>query len=109
MTYTIPHYIKSNAKNYSKDIALREKKFGVWKTKDWQQCLEEIENITLGLHAKGITGKKTIAILGNNTPRWTLAEIAVQSLNLPKNSEVIIPNFTIFSNAIACLKNDLKN
>ena len=35
-------------------------------------------------------------------------EIAVQSLNLPKNSEVIIPNFTIFSNAIACLKNDLK-
>ena len=35
---------------------------------------------TLGLHAKGITGKKTIAILGNNTPRWTLAEIAVQSL-----------------------------
>ena len=80
MTHTIPHYIKSNAKNYPKDIALREKKFGVWKTKDWQQCLEEIENITLGLHAKGIIGKKTIAILGNNTPRWTLAEIAVQSL-----------------------------
>ena len=80
MTHTIPHYIQSNAKNYPKDIALREKKFGVWKTKDWQQCLEEIENITLGLHAKGITGKKTIAILGNNTPRWTLAEIAVQSL-----------------------------
>ena len=51
MTHTIPHYIKSNAKNYPKDIALREKKFGVWKTKDWQQCLEEIENITLGLHA----------------------------------------------------------
>ena len=35
-------------------------------------------------------------------------EVAVQSLNLPKQSEVIIPNFTIFSNAIACIKNDLK-
>ena len=35
-------------------------------------------------------------------------EVAVQSLNLPKNSEVLIPNFTIFSNAIACLKNNLK-
>ena len=35
-------------------------------------------------------------------------EVAIQSLNLPKNSEVIIPNFTIFSNAIACLKNNLK-
>ena len=31
MTHTIPHYIKSNAKNYPKDIALREKK--IW-------CLE---------------------------------------------------------------------
>jgi len=35
-------------------------------------------------------------------------EVAVQCLNLPKNSEIIIPNFTIFSNAIACLKNNLK-
>ncbi|WP_440635456.1 DegT/DnrJ/EryC1/StrS family aminotransferase [Candidatus Pelagibacter sp. HIMB1746] len=35
-------------------------------------------------------------------------EVAIQSLNLPKDSEVIIPNFTIFSNAIACLKNNLK-
>ncbi len=35
-------------------------------------------------------------------------EVAIQSLNLPKNSEVIIPNFTIFSNAIACIKNNLK-
>ena len=35
-------------------------------------------------------------------------EVAVQSLNLPKQSEVIIPNFTIFSNAIACIKNNLK-
>ena len=35
-------------------------------------------------------------------------EIAVQSLNLPKNSEVIIPNFTIFSNDFSGLKNNLK-
>lgn len=33
--------------------------------------------------------------------------VAVQSLNLPKNSEVIIPNFTIFSNALACIQNNL--
>ncbi len=84
MTHTIPHYIKSNAKNFPKDIAIREKKFGVWKTKDWKQCLEEIENITLGLYSKGITGKNTVAILGNNTPRWILAEISIQSLgNIP--------------------------
>ena len=34
-------------------------------------------------------------------------EIAIKSLNLKKNDEVIIPNFTIISNAIAVLKENL--
>jgi perosamine synthetase len=34
-------------------------------------------------------------------------EIAVKSLNLKKNDEIIIPNFTIISNAIAVLKENL--
>ena len=50
-------------------------------------------------------GHKYAVTVANGT---AALEIAVQSLNLPKNSEVIIPNFTIFSNAIACLKSDLK-
>ena len=80
MAHTIPHYIKRNAENFPKDIAIREKKFGIWKTKNWKNCYEEIQNITLGLHFKGVAAKNTVAILGNNTPRWTLAEIAIQSL-----------------------------
>ena len=35
-------------------------------------------------------------------------EIAVKSLNLKKNDEIIIPNFTIISNTIAALKENLK-
>ena len=50
-------------------------------------------------------GHKYAVTVANGT---AALEIAVQSLNLPKNSEVIIPNFTIFSNAIACLKNNLE-
>ena len=73
---------KSNATSYPKDIALREKKFGVWKTKDWQKRLEEIENITLGLHAKGIIGK-TIAILGNNTPDGRSQKLQCSSRQYP--------------------------
>jgi len=34
-------------------------------------------------------------------------EIAIKSLNLKKGDEVIIPNFTIISNAIAVLKENL--
>jgi perosamine synthetase len=35
-------------------------------------------------------------------------EIAVKSLNLKKDDEVIIPNFTIISNALAVIKSNLK-
>ena len=35
-------------------------------------------------------------------------EIAIKSLNLKKNDEIIIPNFTIISNALAVIKQNLK-
>ena len=35
-------------------------------------------------------------------------EIAIKSLNLKKGDEIIIPNFTIISNALAAIKQDLK-
>ena len=35
-------------------------------------------------------------------------EIAIKSLNLNKNDEVIIPNFTIISNALAVIKQNAK-
>ena len=59
---------------------MREKKFGVWKTKTWLQVYEEIQAITLALKNKGVKEKTTVGIIGNNTPRWIIAEIASQSL-----------------------------
>ena len=43
------------------------------------------------------------------TNRIEAIEIALKSLNLKKNEEAIFPNFTIISNTLATLKNDLKN
>ena len=43
------------------------------------------------------------------TNRIESLEIALKSLNLKKNEEAIFPNFTIISNTLATLKNDLKN
>ncbi len=80
MINTIPHYLKFNSENYAQYIAIREKKFGIWKTKSWSQCYDEVQRIALGLYSRGVKDKNTIAILGNNTPRWTLSELAIQSL-----------------------------
>ncbi|MDC3024109.1 AMP-binding protein [Alphaproteobacteria bacterium] len=77
---TIPHVIFFNSKNYPSDIAMREKKFGIWKTKTWLQIYEEMQAIALALRSKGIGPKTTVGVIGKNTPRWIIAEIASQSL-----------------------------
>jgi len=77
---TIPHLLKANSQEFSNDIALREKKFGIWKSMTWKQCYEEVKFISLGLKEKGIRKGSTIGLLGNNTPRWVLGEISAQSI-----------------------------
>lgn len=78
--FTIPDILKYNSKNFSNDIALREKKFGIWKTKTWKQCYDEVKYISLGLIEKKVLEGNVIGLLGNNTPRWLLGEVAAQSI-----------------------------
>jgi len=54
--------------------------------------------------SKFIGNKYSIAVSSGTAA----LEIAVKSLNLKKGDEIIIPNFTIISNAIAVLKENLK-
>ena len=77
---TLPNLVSDNAIKYPNDIAIREKKFGIWKVKTWLQCIEEVKMLALALKQRGVKPGQTIGILGNNTPRWLLAEIATQAL-----------------------------
>lgn len=54
---------------------------------------------------KKIIGKKYCSLVANGT---AALEIAIKSLNLKKNDEVILPNFTIISNILAVIKQGLK-
>ena len=54
--------------------------------------------------SKKIKQKYSVAV-SNGT---AALEIAIRSLNLKKNDEVIIPNFTIISNALAVIKQNAK-
>ena len=65
---TIPHVLVSNSQNYPTDIAMREKKFGVWKTKTWLEVTEEVKAISMSLQSKGVKPKTTVGIIGNN--KW---------------------------------------
>jgi perosamine synthetase len=54
---------------------------------------------------KKTIGKKYCSLVANGT---AALEIAIKALNLKKNDEIIIPNFTIISNVFAVIKQGLK-
>ena len=52
-----------------------------------------------------LIGKKYCSLVSNGT---AALEIAVKALNLKKNDEIILPNFTIISNVLSVIKQGLK-
>ena len=69
---TIPHVLDYNAKNFSSEIAMREKKFGVWRTKTWLEVANEVEAVAISLENKGsgscCWAKARVSRAGQGTP-----------------------------------------
>jgi long-chain acyl-CoA synthetase len=77
---TFPKYLLRNAERLGGSPAMRHKDFGIWQSWTWQQQLEEIRSLAIGLQALGLGSGDKIAVIGANRPRlyWTFA--AAQSL-----------------------------
>ncbi|MFH1117723.1 MAG: AMP-binding protein, partial [Pseudomonadota bacterium] len=81
MTDTLPHLLVENARKYGRDkTALREKEFGIWQSVTWQEYLDNVRELALGLVAVGYRTGDKLAILGDNRPEWLYGELAVQSV-----------------------------
>jgi len=63
-----------NANEWSDDIAIREKRFGVWKPMTWREFHEKVQRFALGLETLGFEPDDKMAIIGDNKPEWVIAE-----------------------------------
>ncbi len=63
-----------------KRTALRKKGLGIWQNCSWQQYLDEVRTLALGLYSLGFTPGEKLAIIGNNRPESLFAEIAAQAV-----------------------------
>ncbi|HLR78005.1 MAG TPA: AMP-binding protein [Burkholderiaceae bacterium] len=77
---TFPRLLQKHARQRPRDAAVREKEFGIWQTWSWQDALEDVRNMALGLDALGFQAGENLAILGDNRPQLYLMFIAVQVL-----------------------------
>ena len=77
---TLPQFLVKQAREYPRDIAMREKEMGIWKQWTWQQYLNEVRDLANGLAALGFEAGDKLAIISDNRPQvyWTM--VAVQAL-----------------------------
>jgi long-chain acyl-CoA synthetase len=71
---TLIGLIVKNAREMPDEVAMREKRFGVWSPITWGQFKEKVEHFALGLQALGFKPGDALAIIGDNKPEWVVAE-----------------------------------
>ncbi|MCX8032197.1 MAG: AMP-binding protein [Thermoleophilia bacterium] len=76
---TWPKVLKYNASHYgSAHAAMRFKHYGIWQTYSWQDYLQRVKEIALGLRSLGFGPGSRLLVIGDNCPEWYFAEMAAQ-------------------------------
>lgn len=74
---TIPKLFLERARAYGKGkVAMREKEFGIWRPVTWQDYLENVKHLALGLISLGLKQGDKVAMIGDNRPEGLWAEMA---------------------------------
>jgi long-chain acyl-CoA synthetase len=77
---TLPRLLRHNAHTHGNEVALREKKFGIWRSVTWAEYEAGTRAVALGLRALGIGKGAVIALIGDNRPEWVMGEIATHAI-----------------------------
>ena len=77
---TFPRLILQHARVRPRRPAIREKDYGVWQTRTWEEAAGEIRAFACGLAAGGFVRGDRLAIIGDNRPRLYWAMAAAQCL-----------------------------
>ena len=77
---TLPRLCLEAFRRYGKSDALNHKPDKQWLKVDGETVLRRVRQVALGLRALGIKAGDRIAVLSENRPEWTLADLAILSL-----------------------------
>ena len=74
---TIPKLFFQQTRKFGKNkVAMREKEFGIWRPITWQDYLENVKYLSLGLISLGLEDGDKVAMIGDNRPEGLWAEMA---------------------------------
>ena len=77
---TFPKLLRLNAREHGDEVALREKRLGLWRPFTWTDYAARVRGFALGLRDIGIGPGDVVALIGDNRPDWVAGEIAAHAL-----------------------------
>jgi long-chain acyl-CoA synthetase len=77
---TLADLLVRSAELYSSHPAVRYKEGGAWVDRSYQQVLDIVKPLALGLVALGVEKGDRVSILGNTRPEWTYFDFAALSI-----------------------------
>ena len=87
---TIPGLLKANYERWDdREVAIRDKDFGLWQEYTWKDSYEKVKYFCLGLVSLGLRPEDKVAIIGDNEPEWFWAAFATQA-----GRGIVVPQFT---------------
>jgi long-chain acyl-CoA synthetase len=77
---TFPQLLDRLAAASGDEVALQEKRYGIWQPIIWSGYRRRVRRFAHGLASLGFERGEVLAILGDNRPEWLISELAAQSL-----------------------------
>ncbi|MGH3714754.1 MAG: AMP-binding protein [Micromonosporaceae bacterium] len=77
---TFPKLLRTLAAERPDDVALQEKRYGIWQPLSWAGYQQRVRDFAHGLASLGVRRGDVVAVLGDNRPEWLISELAAQCL-----------------------------
>ena len=76
---TLPKLLLHNAKAHPREVAQREKEFGIWVPYSWAAVADRVSAIAAGFVELGLAPGDVVALIGDNRPEWVWGEVATHA------------------------------
>jgi long-chain acyl-CoA synthetase len=77
---TLPRLFRHVVAERGDHVAMREKRFGIWRPITWRQYGERARRVGLGLVALGLRPRDVVAIIADNGPEWLYTDLGTMSV-----------------------------
>lgn len=77
---TFPKLLAHNARRWPREVAMREKEYGIWNAYTWRDYEHAVERFAVGLDLLGVGHGDVVGIIGGNRPEWIHCEVACHAV-----------------------------